>query len=351
LLALIAVILFWAWRFPFPTDDVHRTLLNGLSRAIFLIATGAILFFLLQNSRTGLSRLAPLLLIFVAWLDVFTHEPTQNPTAPPLIYEPGLSRTKLALQPQPALGGSRAMLTPRAFLASLHFATSDLGKNYLVNRLSYFSDCNLLDDVPKTDGFLSLCPREADDVNTLLYDSTNDFPRLDDFMGVSQISDAKKIYEWQPRKTFLPLVTAGQKPYFFDDVSTWHALSQSNFYGDKLVILPEDATNYVTVTNQTSAKILDSKFGTQSVDIEAEAQEPSLVVISQSWYHDWRAYVDGKPATLLRADYAFQAVQIPAGRHRIQLIYEDRAFQTGAAISIIAWLVCLACLLLLKMRR
>ncbi len=351
LLALIAVILFWAWRFPFPTDDVHRTLINGLSRALFLIATGAILFFLLQNSRPRLSRLAPLLLILVAWLDVYTHEPTQNPTVPPSIYAPGLSRTKLALQPQPALGGSRAMLTPRAFLASLHFATSDIGKNYLVNRLSYFSDCNLLDDVPKSDGFLSLCPREADDVNTLLYDSTNDFPRLDDFMGVSQISDAKEIYKWQPRKTFLPLVTAGQKPYYFDDFSALRALSQSNFSGGKLVILPEDATNFVTVTNQTAARILGSTFGTQSVDIEAEAATPSLVVISQSWYHDWRATIDGKPAKLLRADYAFQAVQIPAGRHRIRLTYEDRAFEIGAAISIPAWLGCLACLLILKMRR
>jgi hypothetical protein len=348
LLTLIAGILFWAWRFPFPTDDVHRTLINGISRAFFLVATGAILFFLLQNSRPSLLRLAPLLLIFAAWLDVFTHEPVQNPTEPPLIYEPGLSRMKLALQPQPALGGSRAMMTPGAFAASLHFATGDLAQNYLVNRLAYYSDCNLLDDVPKTDGFLSLCPREADVVNTLLYNSTNDFPRLDDFMGVSQISDPEKIYKWQSRKTFLPLVTAGQKPYFFDDVSALHALSQSNFYSGKLVILPEDATNYVTVTNQTSVKILDSKFGTQRVDIEAEAEAPSLVVIAQTYYHDWRAEIDGKPAKLLRADYAFQAVQIPAGRHRIRLIYEDRAFQVGAAISIPAWLGCLACLLFFK---
>src|SRR5471030_234264 len=106
----------------------------------------------------------------------------------------------------------------------------------------------------------------------------------------------------------------------------------------------------VTVTNQTSARILDSKFTDQTVDIEAEAQETSLVVISQTWYHDWRAYVDDKPATLLRANYAFQAVQIPAGRHRLRLAYEDRAFEIGAAISIPAWLGCLACLLLFKMK-
>jgi hypothetical protein len=342
LLALIAGILFWAWRFPFPADDVHRTLLNGISRAAFLIATGTLLFFLPRDSKPGLLRLAPLLLIFVAWLDVFTHEPAQNPTAPPLIYEPGLSREKLALQPQPALGGSRAMITPSAFAMTLHFATSDLGKNYLVNRMACFSDCNLLDDVPKTDGFLSLCPREADDVNTLLYDSTNaNFPRLEDFMGVSQITATNEIYEWQSRKTFLPLVTAGQKPFFFDDYSAWYALSQTNFDGGKFVILPEDAKTFVTVTNQTNARVLNSKFGTQTVDAEVEAAAPSLVVIAQTWYHDWRAYVDGKPTTLLRANYAFQAVQVPAGRHKIHLAYEDRAFEIGAAISIPAWLGCL----------
>ncbi len=351
-LALMAAILFWAWRFPFPTDDVRRTLLNGISRAVFLIANGAILFVLLQNSRPGLSRLAPLLLIFVAWLDVFTHEPSQNPTAPPSIYTPGLSREKLALQPQPALGGSRAMMTPAAYAVILHFATSDIGKNYLVNRLAYYSDCNLLDDVPKTDGFLSLCPREADDVNTLLYGSTNaDYPRLEDFMGVSQIIATNGIYNWQPRKTFLPLVTAGQKPYFFDDYSAWYALSQTNFDGDRFVILPEDATNVVTCTNQTSAKIISSKFGTQTVDAEVEAVAPSLVVIAQTWYHDWRAYIDGRPATLLRANYAFQAVQVPAGRHKIHLAYEDRAFETGAAVSIPAWLGCLIGLLRVRRRK
>ena len=244
------------------------------------------------------------------------------------------------------------MLTPSAFAMTLHFAASNPAKNYLVNRLAYFSDCNLLDDVPKTDGFLSLTPREADDVNTLLYGSTNaNFPRLEDFMGVSQISATNKIYDWQSRKTFLPLVTAGQKPYFFDDYSAWYALSQTNFDGAKFAILPEDASNVVTFTNQTSAKILNSKFGTQTVDAEVEAAAPSIVVISQTWYHDWRAYIDGKPAILLRANYAFQAVQVPAGKHKIHLDYEDRAFETGAAISIPAWLGCLIGLLRLRRRK
>jgi hypothetical protein len=350
LLVLLVAILAWAWRYPYPTDDVHGTLLNGLSRALFLVGSGALLIYMASKSRFG--RIVPPLLIVFAWLDVLTHEPTQNPTTQPLIYQAGLSRTKLALQPQPALGGSRAMITPMAFLKTLHFAASNPGENYLVNRMAYYSDCNLLDDVPKVDGFLSLCPREADDVNPLLYGTTNaDFPRLEDFMGVSQISDPEKIYQWQSRKTFLPLVTAGQKPFFFDDYSAWHSLSESNFDGAKVVVLPEEAKSIVTVTNRTNAHVLDSQFGIQDVNAEVEASEPSLVVVAQTYYHDWRAYVDGRPATLLRADYAFQAVQIPAGRHQILLVYEDRAFEIGAAVSIATWMGCLICLFFLPGRK
>jgi hypothetical protein len=351
LFLLIAAILFWAWRFPFPTDDVRATLLNGLSRTEFLFLTGGVLLLLLRKNNSAVAKFSPLLLILVAWLDVLTHEPTQNPTVQPNIYEPDMARDTLKMNPQPAFGETRAMMTPAAFFKTLRFAASDPGKNYLVNRLAYFADCNLLDGVPKTDGFLSLTPREADEVNTLLYGSTNaDFPRLEDFMGVSQASDPEKIYQWHPRKTFLPLVTAGQRPVFLDDAKALQAMAQNNFDGSKIVFLPPEEKEFVTVTNQTGAKILNSKFTDQTVDIEVEAAEPSLVVIAQTYYHDWQARIDidGRQLPLLRANVAFQAVQIPAGRHKIHLSYEDRAFQTGARISITAWLGCLACLTLFK---
>jgi len=64
--------------------------------------------------------------------------------------------------------------------------------------------------VPKVDGFFSLVPRESDGLISLLYGTTNaNFPRLNDFLGVSQITAPDEFFHWQPRRTFLPLVTAG----------------------------------------------------------------------------------------------------------------------------------------------
>jgi hypothetical protein len=352
LFALLAAILFWAWRFPFPTDDVHATLLNGLSRAFFLLLTGALLLVLMREPGPGLRLIAPLLLVMVAWLDVFTHEPAQNPTAPPWIYDPGLSRTKLALQPQPALGESRAMVTPRAALEFIHSGISNPQNNFLAKRLGYCANCNTLDAVPKVDGFFSLTPRESDHVIGVLYSATNaDFPRLEDFLGVSQITAPDQFFHWQARNTFLPLVTAGQLPVFMDDTNTVKALFQSGFDGSKIVFLSPEAKPLVTATNQTQARVLNSKFTAQRVDIEVETSGPSLVVVAQTWYHNWRAYVDGRPAPLLRANHAFQAIQVPAGRHSIRLAYEDRAFQFGAAVSICMAVNCLIFLHLLRRRQ
>ena len=354
LLALIGGILFWARGFPLPSDDVHATLLNGLSRAGFLLLIGALLLVVLTRPRTGaLHRAAALLLLPVAWLDIQTHEPAQNPTTPPKnYYDLNLARTKLAMNPQPELGGSRAMLTPMAEWQFVHSAISSPQNNFLIGRLAYGADCNLLDAVPKVDGFYSLTPRENDDVLSLFYTRTNaDFPGLEDFMGVSQISAPDQIYHWQSRPDFLPLVTAGQKPVFLDDDKTLEALTQPDFNGNKIVFLPPEAKSLVTVTNQTSARVTNLRFGNQSAAADIVAAEPSLVVVSQTYYHDWRAFVDGHQTPLLRANHAFQAIQVPAGTHQIWLAYEDRAFETGAAVSIAAWLGCLICLFRLRWRK
>ncbi len=352
LLALIIVVIVWTQLAPQTGNNSHLALTSGLTRAAFLLLTGLILFALTRTGNSPLLRFMPLLLILVAWMDVFTHEPTQNPTVPPWIFQPDLSREKLALNPQPELGGSRAMVSPMAAHEFVVFAVSDSKNNFLTKRLGYCANCNLLDAVPKVDGFFSLTPRESDAVLSLFYTTTNaSYPQLEAFMGVSQITANDAIYHWQARTNFLPLVTVGQKPFFLDDTQALAVLTQNNFDGGKMAFLPPEAKATITVSNATTAKILSSKFGNDMVDIEAEADEPSLVVIAQTYYHNWHAEMDGKPAKLLRANVAFQAVEIPAGTHKIHLFYQDRAFEIGAAISICMWVNCFISLLAMFRRR
>jgi uncharacterized membrane protein YfhO len=74
-----------------------------------------------------------------------------------------------------------------------------------------------------------------------------------------------------------------------------------------------------------------------------------MLVIAQSYYHAWHAYVDDKPTALWHANYAFQALEVPAGKHQVSLIYEDNAFRYGAVISLAS--LAAICVLLARFKR
>jgi hypothetical protein len=351
LLLALGGIVIWTQSTPGPDDDLPAALLNGISRAGFLVLTGAVLFFVWRGAKSPLLRLAPWLLLPVAWLDVYTHEPRQNPTAPPSIYAPNLARARLAMNPQPELGGSRAMLSPAAALALTRLSVGDPKNNFLAKRIGYCANVNLLDAVPKVDGFFSLTPREFDGLLSLVYSATNgNWSALEDFMGVSQFTAPDNFFVWQPRPNFLPLVTAGQKPVFLDDTNTLWAFGRNDFNGRKMVFLPPPTRSLVTVSNQTEASVSQCKFGNDTVDFQTEAAAPTLAVISQTYDHHWQAEVDGQAVPLLRANVAFQAVSVPAGTHQVHLYYRDRAFEIGAALSICMWVNCFVAYLALRRR-
>ena len=78
------------------------------------------------------------------------------------------------------------------------------------------------------------------------------------------------------------------------------------------------------------------------MEAEVEAARPGMVVLAQTYYPPWHAYVDGQPTRLWKADYAFQALEVPAGRHKVDVVYEDGRFRAGGCISLASLLGCAA---------
>jgi hypothetical protein len=70
-------------------------------------------------------------------------------------------------------------------------------------------------------------------------------------------------------------------------------------------------------------------------------EAPAYLVVTDTWFPGWRARVDGRAAPLWRADHAFRAVWVPAGRHVVELAFRPRGLATGAALSGLAALVTL----------
>ncbi|MDP9486376.1 MAG: YfhO family protein, partial [Actinomycetota bacterium] len=71
------------------------------------------------------------------------------------------------------------------------------------------------------------------------------------------------------------------------------------------------------------------------VEIEAATGGAGLLVLGEVYYPAWRAYVDGEPAPLYRADGLLRAVALPAGEHTVELRYESRTLRVGTAVSLV----------------
>ena len=69
--------------------------------------------------------------------------------------------------------------------------------------------------------------------------------------------------------------------------------------------------------------------------IHTQADQPGWIVIADTWYPGWQAWVDGRRAPVLRADYLFRGVPVDAGEHELRLVYQPVSFWLGAAITLI----------------
>jgi hypothetical protein len=83
-------------------------------------------------------------------------------------------------------------------------------------------------------------------------------------------------------------------------------------------------------------EVVITHLGTDRMALDVELSAPGYVVVVDTFDPGWRARVDGRETAVLRADAAFRAVAVGAGRHAIELRYRPRALVTGLAITAIS---------------
>jgi hypothetical protein len=64
-----------------------------------------------------------------------------------------------------------------------------------------------------------------------------------------------------------------------------------------------------------------------------EAKEDSFLVLSDTYFPGWKAYVDGNPVKIFRANYNFRAVSIPPGKHEVKFVYHPMSVKLGVLVT------------------
>lgn len=320
-----------------PYNDWSGTLRSGISRVLFLSAIIGVFVQLNRVVQPVPSWLLQMGLVILVWLDVWTHVPDQNPRVSPAAYRPGISQ----LSPKPLPGVSRAMISPMAKDVLFNQGVTNAFTNYICNRLALNANLNLLEGIPKPDGFFSLQLREYSAVNDLLYATRHtEIPALMDFLSISHVTQPSSFFDWNTRTSQLPMITSGQQPILADAPTTLAALTNSSFDPRHVVYFPADLEPRIRTRNPVRAQISVRHSRGERLELLVSTPGPTILVIAQAYYPSWQARIDGRPEPVLRANHAFQAVEVPAGIHNVVLHYEDQAFRCGMVVSILAMVFC-----------
>ncbi|MEY2408239.1 MAG: hypothetical protein QOF48_909 [Verrucomicrobiota bacterium] len=331
LLALAAVIVVSAQFAPFYPFDAAQTLSSAIRSGAFLITVIALVCAPLSTARLGTRLSLILAVLALLWLDAVTHVPWQNPGVPPKILEAS-SKTG---QSAPALGQGRRLLSLAAMNEFYRTNMLDPAANFSQRRSGLHNNVNLIDGIPKVDGFFSLYLPEERRVHFRLYRSEEQIREpLADFLGVAWVTARTNFLEWDNRPTAMPWVSGGQQPLFADAGAALTNIVALDFDPRRNVLLPLEARSLVTATNGTEVRIEKLSWTSQRIQAEVQADSPAWLVFSQVHYHAWHATVDGTEQPVWRANVAFQAVEVPAGRHQVLLVYRDDAFRFGCALSV-----------------
>lgn len=78
------------------------------------------------------------------------------------------------------------------------------------------------------------------------------------------------------------------------------------------------------------------------LSLAVQTPKDGLLVLSEVFYPGWQARLDGQPATIELVNYTLRGVLIPAGEHRLELIYWPASWVWGSAISGASLVACLA---------
>jgi hypothetical protein len=107
-------------------------------------------------------------------------------------------------------------------------------------------------------------------------------------------------------------------------------VSSGNFDPRRQLLLEEQPPPALPVSGSAETNAVQiTSYQPDDVTIETSASRPGFLLLLDTYFPGWKATVNGSPAPILRADYNFRAVPIPAGQSTVLFSYRPESFRVG----------------------
>jgi hypothetical protein len=341
----LGIIAFLTWycgahpRYNGEYDTSHYARQNGLARAILLtlFVLGAV--FISPKFPIRLRVLIRFSLLLLAWYDGISHSPNIVPRTERWVFDSIDVQTRGTVFP--LRGDGRVMVSPEAEQTMFNLVVADGAKELTAKRMALYCNLNLLDAVPKVNGVFSLQLRAMEPLLQSFSQPNGLTEPMLDFFGVTHLTTRGSTMSWNARPTAMRMVSSGQRPAFATDLDCLKLLQAAEFRPAKVACFSEELRGAMEASPYGAAEIGNFKQTGSKIEFESTSPEPALAVIAQAFYPCWKATMDGKPTPILKANLAFQAIELPPGHHVVTLSYVDYPFLCGVAISFVTLLICL----------
>jgi uncharacterized membrane protein YfhO len=87
-------------------------------------------------------------------------------------------------------------------------------------------------------------------------------------------------------------------------------------------------------TDGSTAEIL--RYESDEIVISAYAEHAGMLVLTDTFYPGWSAYVDGKLTRIFQADGLVRALYLDEGEHVVEFNYFPDSFRIGLEITIVS---------------
>lgn len=82
--------------------------------------------------------------------------------------------------------------------------------------------------------------------------------------------------------------------------------------------------------------IVLKSYAPNALQYEVDTKQGGTVVFSEIYYPGWRSYIDGEEVLHGRANYILRAMNVPAGKHTIEFVFDPQSLHVTETIAFIA---------------
>ena len=241
------------------------------------------------------------------------------------------------------------------YVRFLRFDTFEPGEDWSDLRAVQMPNTNLLDSLPMVNNFDPLVPGRFADWQVLLAEAS---PQVyDQLLRLMAVGVVETLQRDQPYGVSFEPVAGGERlrwvPCQWAIASAEEArqlmLSGEVDFASQVVLETPSQGNQTGLScarpeSSAPSRIQEAVVIQQDGDpndlvIDLHAPRDGWLVLSDVWYPGWQAWIDGRPAPVLRANYLFRAVKAPAGSHRVVFSYQPLSFRLGLGFSLLGLLV------------